>query len=189
MPRRMRRGLVLRFLLLSTMFSSGIGVVAVGVSNTPIAVRGASAITAAQYCPDRQELAMLATINRFRQRHNQAPLRLSATLGAAAEHHSRDMATNDYTSHTLSDGTTAQQNILNHHYSGNYWGENIAAGTSWDTAAEPFRFWKHSDVHRHNMLNDHFQSIGIGRAYNANSTWKWYWTTTFGGRWDIDVTC
>ncbi len=189
MPRSTRQGLVPRLLLLAALLTGGLGVFAIGVPGTPVAVDGAGAITAAHYCPDSQELAFLTIINRYRRRHNRRPLQLSATLGAAAEHHSLDMAAKDYTSHTLSDGTSAQQNILDHLYVGNYWGENIAAGTNWDTAAEPFGFWKNSDVHRHNMLNGNFESIGIGRAYNANSTWKWYWTTTFGGKFDTGVTC
>jgi hypothetical protein len=30
------------------------------------------------------------------------------------------------------------------------------------------------------MLGSSFTAIGIGRAYNANSQYKWYWTTQFG---------
>lgn len=31
------------------------------------------------------------------------------------------------------------------------------------------------------MLNTSYVVIGIGRAYNASSTYGWYWTTDFGG--------
>jgi hypothetical protein len=31
------------------------------------------------------------------------------------------------------------------------------------------------------MLNPSFVVIGIGRAFNSNSTYGWYWTTDFGG--------
>ena len=30
------------------------------------------------------------------------------------------------------------------------------------------------------MLNASFQAIGIGRAYDPNSQYGWYWTTIFG---------
>ena len=31
------------------------------------------------------------------------------------------------------------------------------------------------------MLNKDFKAIGIGRAYNSSSLYKWYWTADFGG--------
>jgi hypothetical protein len=31
------------------------------------------------------------------------------------------------------------------------------------------------------MLSANFRVIGIGRAYNGNSSYGWYWTTDFGG--------
>lgn len=31
------------------------------------------------------------------------------------------------------------------------------------------------------MLNVSYTVIGIGRAYNAGSTYQWYWRTDFGG--------
>ena len=31
------------------------------------------------------------------------------------------------------------------------------------------------------MLNSNFVVIGIGRAFNASSRYRWYWTTDFGG--------
>jgi uncharacterized protein YkwD len=32
------------------------------------------------------------------------------------------------------------------------------------------------------MRNKDFKDIGIGRAYDKNSKYGWYWTTTFGRR-------
>lgn len=34
------------------------------------------------------------------------------------------------------------------------------------------------------MLSTKFTTIGIGRGYNANSQWKYYWTTDFAGKFD-----
>jgi uncharacterized protein YkwD len=57
--------------------------------------------------------------------------------------------------------------------------ENIAAGTSMDTAQEAFDAWVNSPGHRANMLNPNITQIGIGMAYNATSTYGYYWTTDF----------
>src|SRR5262249_48559338 len=103
-------------------------------------------------------------------------LAMSQTLGAAAEHHSIDMAATNAGSHTLSDGTTWLQNIANHGYTySTYLGENIAAGFS--TASSVFNAWKNSAGHNANMLNANYKAIGIGR----DPTYGLYWTTDFGG--------
>ena len=57
-------------------------------------------------------------------------------------------------------------------------GENIAAGSAGGEAT--FRQWKEDNEnysgqgHRRNMLGD-FTKIGIARAYDANSTYRYYW--------------
>src|SRR5215217_4904836 len=90
----------------------------------------------------------------------------------------------------LLDGTSFTTNMKNHGYtnSGGAVGENIAAGYA--TASAAFAAWKASAGHNANMLSTYFKEIGIGRAYNANSTYGWYWTTDFGGYADAPgVTC
>jgi hypothetical protein len=69
-------------------------------------------------------------------------------------------------------------------------GENLAAGNSdaqsafnqWLTACDPDASGTCTYAHKMNMLNGGFKAIGIGRAYNASSTYKWYWTTDFRRR-------
>jgi uncharacterized protein YkwD len=151
-------------------------------------VSTAVAITASQYAPDSQECAMLKLINDYRVAHGKSRLKLSRTLGAAAEHHSRDMAAHNSFSHTLSNGTSWTKNITNHGYpTGTYRAENIAAGNS--LASKTFTQWKNSSGHRTNMLNGTYKAIGIGRAYGSSATYKWYWTTTFGNVVDQTIAC
>lgn len=38
-----------------------------------------------------------------------------------------------------------------------------------------------SSGHNQNMLNPNYRVIGIARAYDAASSYGWYWTTDFGG--------
>ena len=144
--------------------------------------------TATGYCADAEERAFLTLINDYRVQNGRSPLRLTKTLAAAADHHSVDMASKNYFSHTLAGGVTWSQNIANHGYTyRTYTAENIAAGSA--TASQTFNQWKNSAGHRANMLSANFKAIGIGRAYSAASTYKWYWTTTFGGYQDAAVTC
>jgi uncharacterized protein YkwD len=143
-----------------------------------------SSIATADYCAESEELAFLTLINNYRKQHGLGALAMSQTVGAAAEHHSRSMATADYFSHTLiPEGISWSQNMTNHGYAYNtYRGENIAAGNS--GASATFTQWKNSPSHDANMLSPHYRVIGIGRVYNSGSTYKWYWTTDFGGHVD-----
>lgn len=58
-------------------------------------------------------------------------------------------------------------------------GENIAAGNQ--SGEKTFLQWKEDDKnyagqgHRRNMLGENFTRIGIAYAYDANSTYKYYW--------------
>ena len=174
--------------LLLTMFVAGGGIAGLTGLGAPGDVR-VGAIEANHYCPDEQEQTLLRKINVYRKRHGRHPLRLSATLGAAAEHHSLDMAKTDHLAHSLSNGISSWENIADHGYPDPTVGENIAWGTHWDMAGEPFAWWKTSDGHNRTMLSGKYRAIGIARAYSATSAYGWYWTTTFGASFDVGVNC
>jgi uncharacterized protein YkwD len=144
--------------------------------------------TASAYCAIGEELTLLKLINDHRKRNGRSALSLSRTLGAAAEHHSVDMAKRNYFSHTLANGVSWSSNIRNHGYkaSGTI-GENIAAGHR--MAKETFAQWRNSSGHNRNMLNPNFRAIGIGRAYQSASRYDFYWTTTFGASFDAGPLC
>ena len=138
----------------------------------------ALAVSSADACADSEEVGFLALINEYRAASGLGPLSLSSSLSSAAAYHSVDMAANGYLAHTLLDGSTVEQNMANFGYQGGTHGENIAAGTQ--TAAEAMQTWQGSAEHNANMLNASFGAIGIGRAYDPNSQYGWYWTTIFG---------
>jgi uncharacterized protein YkwD len=138
-------------------------------------------VAAGGYSPDRQERAFLDLINAYRRKNGAGKLTLQNQLGAAAEHHSQDMANKNYFSHKLANGDSAEQNIERFGYTNSsYIGENIAAG--YETANAVMDAWKSSPDHDRGMRNSNFTEIGIGRAYNKSSKYGWYWTTTFGSR-------
>ncbi len=129
---------------------------------------------------DAEEQAFLQTINQYRQQNNRAPLKLSTTLNKAAAWKSGDMAAYNYVAHDdTPSGRTWVDRIRDCGYVYNAWiGENIAVG-NW-AAGPTFEQWRGSSGHNANMLGSNYTAIGIGRAYNANSTHGWYWTTEFG---------
>jgi hypothetical protein len=130
------------------------------------------------YSPDGEESAFVDLLNAYRGELGLAPVTLNSELGAAAEYHSADMATNNYFSHTLFDGTDAGQNIQNFGYTGFPYAENIAAGM--ETAQEVMIGWQNSPEHNATMINPQYTQVGIGRAYNEASQYGWYWTATYG---------
>ena len=133
------------------------------------------------YSPDGEERAFLDLINDYRRKNGAGNLSSQNQLGAAADHHSQDMASKNYFSHKLSNGDSPEKNIERFGYTGwSYFGENIAAGQ--ETAKAAMDAWKSSPEHDRNMRNKNFTEIGIGRAYNKSSKYGWYWTTTFGSR-------
>jgi uncharacterized protein YkwD len=117
-------------------------------------------------------------INAYRQQNGLGTLTMQNQLGQAAELHSQDMATNNFGSHTGSDGSSPDQRINRTGYQWWNWGENVFWGSS--SANVAFDWWKNSPGHNANMLHPQFTEIGVGRAFNASSQFDWYWTTTFG---------
>ncbi len=150
----------------------------------PGTARDVGAESAAGYNPDSEECRFLRLINDFRHRHGRPKLTLLETLGAAAVHHSEDMAEHDYWNdrHYLEgERMSWEKNIRVHNYDDGPIGENILAGTNQALAPKALDTWQKSPGHRENMLRGDFRTIGIGRAYKRSSTYDWYWTTTFGG--------
>ncbi len=127
-----------------------------------------------------EEQAFLTLINNYRQQNGLTALKASVSLTNASKWMSGDMAAKNYFSHTDSLGRDPFTRMRAFGYNYNtYMGENIAAGYS--DAANTFNQWKNSAGHNANMLNPNFNVIGIGRVANASSTYRYYWTTNFGG--------
>lgn len=129
---------------------------------------------------DAEETAFLAQINNYRAANGLGQLKVSIALTNASKWMSADMAAKNYFNHTDSQNRDPFTRMANFGYSYNTWmGENIAAGYS--DAVNTFNQWKNSPGHNENMLNPNFTVIGIGRIYNSSSTYRYYWTTDFGG--------
>lgn len=101
-------------------------------------------------------------------------------LQNAATAHSTDMATNNFFSHTGSDGSTLRQRVPAAGY--NYYkaGENIAAGQT--SVAQVMADWMASPSHCANLMQSEFRDLGVSCKTNTASDYKIYWTMELGVR-------
>ena len=106
------------------------------------------------------------------------PLTWNCTLGQAATNHSTDMATNDFFSHTGSDGLSPFDRISNLGYVFLTAGENIAAGQGSVDAV--LSSWLSSPGHCQNIMSPSFTEFGGAMIEDQNSTYRRYWTGVFG---------
>jgi uncharacterized protein YkwD len=135
--------------------------------------------TVADYSLDGEEQAFLGLINGYRQQNGLGALGISTNLNRAAAWMVNDLAANNYFSHTDSLGRSPYQRAIDCGYPSGA-GENLAAGTAWDTAQAAFDAWKASPGHNANMVLSYYQVIGIARLHAPGSTYGWYWVTDFG---------
>jgi uncharacterized protein YkwD len=130
---------------------------------------------------DGEESAFLAQLNDYRVSNGLGTLSANGKLNDTARWMAGDMAAKDYFSHTDSLGRDPFQRMADFGYNYNTWkGENLAAGIA--DAASALDIWQGSPGHNQNMLSPNFTVIGIARAYDATSTFGWYWATEFGGQ-------
>jgi len=128
---------------------------------------------------DAEESKFLLLINQYRVQNKLEPLTVVQTLTDDSTWHVDDMVQRNYFNHTDSLGRSAMERIRIFGYPANsYRGENIAAGSN--NADATFLQWKNSPGHNTNMLNPKFKAVGIARSYGAQTTYHWYWNTTFG---------
>lgn len=107
------------------------------------------------------------------------PLRLNATLTAAAQTHAEEMARYRFLAHEGRDGSTPGQRATRAGYMWRTVGENVAAGP--ESAEEVVRGFEQSPDHCHNLMDPDFTEMGLAFATNpqatGHSTW---WSQVFG---------
>ena len=106
------------------------------------------------------------------------PLSWNASLGAAAQGHSKAMAYGNYFAHQDPDGDTAVDRARAAGFRGRQIGENIAAGQG--SASKAMAGWLASPGHCANLMNPMFTQVGAGYATEARSDEGVYWTMMFG---------
>ncbi len=129
------------------------------------------------------ELEVIRLTNLERTSRGLAPLKRNTNLTNAARAHNQDMITNNFFSHTGSNGSSSSQRACAHGYTPYGWGscyagENIAAGYA--TPAGAITGWMNSAGHRANILNGNYREIGVGHA--TGGSWGNYWTMDLGAQ-------
>eukprot|EP00644_Phytophthora_capsici_P001724 jgi/Phyca11/15545/fgenesh1_pg.PHYCAscaffold_14_\ len=110
--------------------------------------------------------------------YSSAMLAVEAAEQNAAQCHSDDQAKNNFMAHDGSDGSTMSKRVTDAGYQWNAVAENVAAGqVDVDAVMES---WMNSPGHRANILGADYTMFGTAYAYNADSTYKHYWTQDFG---------
>ncbi|MEU4163342.1 S8 family serine peptidase [Actinoplanes sp. NPDC026670] len=121
------------------------------------------------------EAQVITLTNAQRTANGCAAARTDDRLTTAARAHSTDMVTNNFFSHTGSDGSNFVTRASRAGYTAPS-GENIAYG--YRTPQDVVTGWMNSPGHRANILNCQSIAIGVGLATKADGTP--YWTQVFG---------
>jgi uncharacterized protein YkwD len=98
-------------------------------------------------------------------------LQWDEALTSAAKRHVLDMSTNNFLSHSGSDGSTPANRAIDAGYAGVYIGENIARGFS--TTHDVMNRWKSSESNCKTIMDKNYFFIGAATNY-------YYWTQVFG---------
>ena len=116
------------------------------------------------------ELDIANLINQQRNLNGLPPVGLVSEITQAARRHSRDMADNNFTSHTGSDGSSGGQRMTEAGYNWSTWAEIIGWGWGGNTDSM-INWWMNSSGHRAIILTGEFEDFGVGYAINSNSEW------------------
>ena len=134
-------------------------------------------VSVSSHWPNGSEWTMLNAINIYRKENGRGRLEMSRSLAAAARHHAWYMSLTDDVDHSLD--VSWSQNIYNYGYpQSTHIGENAAAGRS--SAANTLQQWKDSPSHNANLLVRDYIRAGVGRVYNPEGRYKYYWCLTLG---------
>jgi len=118
--------------------------------------------------PSKVEQAVHTVTNRYRAEHKLSRLSYSDHLSGIALQHSRDMAERDYFDHQSPDGTGTGDRYRAYDHSDRSYAENIALRhpgplISIDDLADSIvDGWMDSQGHRENILQERFDTEGIG---------------------------
>lgn len=161
------------------LFALGLLLIAFPSVARQIDAHAAGTCQVADFSLDSEERQFVELLNTYRQQHGLRPLTVSESLTRASAWLVVDLSSKNYFSHTDSLGRAPQARVEDCGYRSPA-GENIAAGTHWDTALEAFEAWKASKGHNENMLYPDYMQVGVARVHAPGSQYGWYWATEFG---------
>lgn len=104
-------------------------------------------------------------------------LKWNCNLVTAADTHTRDMASNNFFSHTGSDGLSVSNRVTATGYRWRAVGENIAAGQP--TEEVVMQDWIDSPGHCKNIMNPTYEDFGSAVIFTDQADFSSYWTQVF----------
>jgi uncharacterized protein YkwD len=108
-------------------------------------------------------------INTIRKQHKLSPLRVNVRLMDVSRDYSRQMATQDFFSHSDKQGKTVVQRVGARKIAWSQLGENLAwTLNSPDPVKQAVDGWMNSPPHRANILKSSYTDTGVGVWYNGN---------------------
>jgi uncharacterized protein YkwD len=117
-------------------------------------------------------------INQYRHEKGLKPLKLNASLTAAAKEHSRDLAKWDRISHYGSDGSNPWDRVKRTGYKPRLAAENVGTGQA--SFNEVLRGWKESPGHNKNLLLGDAREMGLALVQDPKTEFKSFWTLVIG---------
>jgi hypothetical protein len=114
-------------------------------------------------------------INQTRANHGLPPYQLDSRLIHSSQRHNLDMAHNNFTGHTGSDGSTPLQRMSEAGYNWHFGGEIIGWGFSGSHQAM-LNWWMNSSIHRQMILSSNYEHFGLSYVFAPGSDWGHYWT-------------
>jgi uncharacterized protein YkwD len=124
---------------------------------------------------------IITLVNQVRADNGIPPLTYNSQLAADAQQYAEFLAAHNALTHDA-DGRHLNDRAEAAGYT--TWvalGENLAGGyDTYDTAVSA---WMASPGHRENILNANYAETGVGCAWNADSSYGWFFVQEFGRRW------
>jgi uncharacterized protein YkwD len=119
------------------------------------------------------ERDVVAELNAVRREHGLAPLRASAPLAAAAEHHAETMAREGFFAHESADGSPFWKRVQRFYGKAGYrsWavGENLLWASPDVDPQRAVRMWMRSSGHRANILSAAWREVGVAAVHVARA--------------------
>jgi uncharacterized protein YkwD len=121
---------------------------------------------------------VLTEVNALRSSRGLVPLKLNAKLSAAAEAHSRAMASAGFFAHESADGSAFWKRVQRFYASNGFglWsvGENLLWSSPDVDAPAALKLWMESPAHRENLLTPKWREIGLAAVHvtGAPGTFK-----------------
>jgi uncharacterized protein YkwD len=120
----------------------------------------------------RLDVAIIRRINALRSAYGLQPLRRSRELAVAARHHSLEMASGGYFSHSSPDGGGFAGRVREwYRVAGRGWavGENLLWASPTVRGLQTVELWLASPAHRANLLAPRWRDVGCAAVHAADA--------------------